>query len=480
MKRSTLALLLVALTACDRTAPPTDPGMVAEWMQNYYGLIRAERISPPVASRLLAYASVALYEGLAAATPELRSLGGQLNGLGPLPSATPGQQYDATLVALAAEHLVLDTLFREGLPSTRAALATLTDSLVAARTALGIPADVQERSAALGQQIGLAIIAWSNTDGFAETRTRPYLPPVGPSLYVNDSQVDEYVSQNLSAMTELVALDNPNAQFRSDAAGERTIVTNRPKGAEVTTIKAINPTGITEPWWGTLRTFVLQSPDECPLPDHAPFSTVPGSAFWAEADSVYQASKVLTDEHRLIALYWADNPGQTGTPPGHWLSIGSQMVSERGLSAEQAAELFVLSTLAQADGFIGNWHIKFRDNLIRPNTYIRRYMDPDWAPLINTPTFPEYPSGHSTQSMAAATVMTELLGQVAFDDSTNLAIGHPVRRFNSFVDAAIEAAQSRLYGGIHYPMGRDAGTVQGACIGEKVLERLRTRSGDAR
>lgn len=480
MNRLTVSCLLLALAGCGRSAPPTDPSMVAEWMQNYYGLIRAERISPPVASRLMAYASVALYEGLATATPSLRSLSGQLNGLDQLPTAEAGQRYDASLVALAAERLVLDSLFREGLPTTRASLATLADSLVDARTGLGIPTDVQERSAALGRAIGLAIIAWSNTDGFAETRTRPYQPPVGPSLYLNDSRVDEYVPQNLSAMTELVALDNPNAQFRSDAAGERTLVTNQPKGSGVTTIKAINPTGITEPWWGTLRTFVLQSPDECPLPDHAPFSTDSGSAFWAEADSVYQASKVLTDEHRMIALYWADNPGQTGTPTGHWLSIGSQMVSERGLSAEQAAELFVLSTLAQADGFIANWHIKFRDNLIRPNSYIRRYRDPNWAPLINTPTFPEYPSGHSTQSMAAATVMTRLLGEVAFDDSTNLAIGHPVRHFNSFVDAAIEAAQSRLYGGIHYPMGRDAGKVQGACIGEKVLERLRTRTGNIR
>ncbi len=480
MKRLTVLCLFLALAGCGRAAPPTNPSMVAEWMQNYYGLIRAERISPPVASRLLAYASVALYEGLAAATPSLRSLSGQLNGLDQLPTAEAGLRYDATLVALAAERLVLDTLFREGLPTTRAALATLTDSLVDARTGLGIPPDVQQRSAALGREIGLAIIAWSNSDGFAETRTRTYAPPVGPSRYVNDSRVDEYVSQNLSAMTELVALDNPNAQFRSGAAGERTIVANQPKGAGVTTLKAINPAGITEPWWGTIRPFVLRSPDACPLPDHAPFSTDSGSAFWAEADSVYQAGRLLSDEQRQITLYWADNPGQTGTPTGHWLSIGSQMVSERRLSAEAAAELFVMATLAQADAFIGAWHFKFRDNLIRPNSYIRRYRDPNWAPMIITPTFPEYPSAHSVQSMAAATVMTRLLGDVAFDDSTNLAIGHPVRHFNSFVDAAIEAAQSRIYGGIHYPMGRDAGKIQGACIGEKVLERLHTKPASSR
>lgn len=477
MKRTLVSMLVLAgLLGCGRATPPTDPSMIAEWMQNYYGLIRAERISPPVASRLLAYASVALYEGLAAATPELRSLASQLNGLEALPTAEPGQRYDATLVALAAERLVLDTLFREGLPSTKAALATLTDSLVADRVALGVAPEVQERSAALGREIGLAIIAWSNTDGFAETRTRPYTAPVGPALWVNDARADEYVPQNLSAKTELVEMGNPNARLNREAAGERTIVANRPKAADVTTLKAINPTGATEPWWGTLRPFVLTGPEECGMPAHAPFSSQPGSAFWAEADSVLQAGKVVDDEQRMIAQYWADNPGQSGTPVGHWLSIGSQMVSQQRLDAARAAELFVLSTVAQADAFISAFHRKYVDNLIRPNTYIRRYMQPDWEPAIITPAFPEYPSAHSVQSVAAATVMTRLLGTVAFEDSTNLALGHPVRRFASFLEAADEAAQSRIYGGIHYPMGRDAGKVQGACIGEKVLERLQTRT----
>jgi hypothetical protein len=469
----------VLLPACRPAPPPADPAMVAEWMHNYYGLIRAERISPPVASRLLAYAAVALHEGLAAATPTMRSLAGQLNDLDSLPRVEPDGRYDPTLVALAAERTVLDTLFQQGLPSTKAALAALGDSLTGARLALGIPEEVGRRSAELGRRIGLAILVWSHGDGFDATRTRPFTPPVGPGLWVNDSRADEYVPQNLSAATDLVQLNNPNVALRPGAAGERTIVANRPKEGTVTELKAINPTGVTEPYWGTIRPFVLRSPEECPMPAHAPFSTDPGSAFYAEADSVYQASKALDDEQRLIALYWADNPGQTGTPTGHWLSIGSQLVSQLGLTIEQAAELFVLSTVAQADAFIAAFHMKYRDNLIRPNTYIRRHIDPEWKPAIVTPTFPEYPSAHSVQSMAAATVMTRLLGPVAFDDSTNLALGHPVRRFPTFVAAAEEAAQSRIYGGIHYPMGRDAGKVQGACIGEKVLERLRTRSDSA-
>src|SRR5512145_2558917 len=165
-------LLLPLLTACQRPLPPADPAMVAEWMQNYYGLIRAERISPPVASRVLAYASVALYEGLATGTGSLCSLAGQLNDLDSLPAPEPGQRVDPVLVAIAAERTVLDTLFVEGLPATRAALATLADSLAQARLALDIPEEVASRSQLLGVRMGEAILAWAARDGFDTIRTR--------------------------------------------------------------------------------------------------------------------------------------------------------------------------------------------------------------------------------------------------------------------------------------------------------------------
>lgn len=465
---------LLATLSCARSLPPADPSMVAEWMQTYYGLIRAERISPPVASRVLAYAAVALYEGLATAG-SLRSLAGQLNGLDSLPTPEPGLRHDPVLVAIAAERTVLDTLFAEGLPATRAALATLVDSLTAARTALGVPAPVGRRSEELGVRIGGAVLAWAARDGFDSSRTKPWKPPVGPQYWVNDSRANEYVSQNLSAATDFIALDNPAASFRAGAASERGLVMNRPKAASIRTLKAVNPTGATEPWWGSIRPFVLQASDECPAPAPPEYSPDRGSAFHTEAMRVYQADRGLTEEQRQIALYWADNPGETGTPVGHWLSIASQMVDQLDLPLERAAEVFVLATLAQADAFIGCWRTKFDTHVLRPVTYIRRHVDPGWEPFIITPPFPEYPSGHSVQSAAAATVLQELLGAVAFDDSTNLTIGHPVRRFRSFMEAAQEAALSRLYGGIHYPMAIENGMAQGVCIGRKVLERVRTR-----
>ena len=475
-----IAAALLVSAACGRPLPPADPQFVSEWMRQYYGLIRAERISPPVASRLLAYAAIGLYEGLAAASPGLVSLAGQLNGLDSLPRRDLQKQYDPILIALYAERAVLDALFAEGLPATRAALATLADSLEAARIALGIPDPVRADSRVLGQRIGTAILAWAARDGFDSTRTRRFQPSVGPQFWVNDSRADEYTPQNLSAVRDFVALDNPAAALRGGEVSERALAVTRPKASGIRTLKAANPTGATEPWWGTLRPFALRSAAECPTPPHVAWSASPSSAFYAEAKRVYDVGRALTEDQYQTVLYWADNPGQTGTPMGHWLAIGSQLVTQLGLSADQAAEMFVLMTLAQADAFIAIWHEKYRSNLLRPVTYIRRYIDSTWTPAIVTPPFPEYPSGHSGQSAAAATVLTSLLTPVAFDDSTNLALGHPVRRYRSFQEAADEAAESRLYGGIHFPMGNEAGKALGRCVGRVVLERLRTRAAPAR
>jgi hypothetical protein len=359
------------------------------------------------------------------------------------------------------------------LPSTRAAIATLTDSLVAARVALEIPGEVQSRSTDLGTRIGRAILAWAAQDGMDQTRAMAaWAPKTGPQYWINDTPENDYVPQNLSAASDLVALDNPSASFRPGLASERNLVVNRPKSTSIRTLKGVNPAGATEPYWGTLRPFVLTTPDECAPPAPIEFSGKKGSPFYAEAMKNYEASKQLTDEQRLIVLYWADNPGQTGTPTGHWLSIGSQLVAQLKLPADSAAQLFALGTIAQADAFIGIWEGKFRWELIRPYTYIRRHIDPAWRTVITTPSFPEYPSGHSGQSAAAAGVFTALLGTVAFDDSTNLSLGHPVRHFASFQEAADEAARSRFYGGLHYEMGNEAGKVLGRCVARKVMERF--------
>src|SRR5262249_35662729 len=206
------------------------------------------------------------------------------------------------------------------------------------------------------------------------------------------------------------------------------------------------------PYWGSMRPFALKGWDECAAPPPPAYSPAPGTPLYEEARHVYFTSKQLSPEQRTIALYWADNGGESGTPAGHWLSIAGQMVSEKKLKAEAGAWLLAQTAVSLADGFISVWGYKFKLNLIRPRTFIRATMDSTWEPAIPTPPFPEYLSGHSTVSGAAAETLTRILGAVPFEDSTSITLGHAVRKFSSFRAAADEAGLSRIYGGIHYPL----------------------------
>jgi membrane-associated phospholipid phosphatase len=468
-----VAVAAAVFAASCRRAPETDPRMVSEWMHTLYGAIRVERLSPPVASRLMAYASAALYSGLATANPDMPAIERRLNGFPTLPDVHARGELDPTVVAVAAERVVLDSLLREALPTTRASLARLADSLTQARATTGLSQDVMSRSAALGSQVGAALVAWARGDGFDSTRTMAaWVAPTGLGHWVNDAPGNTYASQNLSGASEFVALDNPANVLRAGAVSDRGLILNRPKRAAARSLPAVNMAGTSEPYWTVLRPFVMRTWGECSLPDPPPYSTDSSSVLFRDADVVRAMRGRLTPDQRAIALYWADNAGESGTPVGHWLSIASQMVSARKLSAEEAARVMLLVSAAQADAFIATWGYKYKYTLIRPRTYIRRAMDPTWEPLIPTPPFPEYPSGHSTVSAAAATVLTSLLGGGAFDDSTGLTIGNPVRRFDSFDAAAREAGMSRLYAGIHFAYGNVGGRELGECVGAKVIERL--------
>jgi membrane-associated phospholipid phosphatase len=168
------------------------------------------------------------------------------------------------------------------------------------------------------------------------------------------------------------------------------------------------------------------------------------------------------------------------SPGGHWMGIASIAAQKAGADLMQSAEAYARTAIALADGFISCWDEKFRSNLIRPETVINAHVDEAWTPLLQTPPFPEYPSGHSVISNAAATVLTKQFGDAfAFRDTTEARYGLPARWFPSFAAAAAEAAISRLYGGIHYRMAIEEGSVQGRRVGEQVIRRIRTRAAGA-
>jgi hypothetical protein len=220
----------------------------------------------------------------------------------------------------------------------------------------------------------------------------------------------------------------------------------------------------------------------CDPGPHPPYSEVPGSDFYREGREVYDTVENITPEQLAIAQFWADAPGATGTPPGHWIKLLGQLLGEWDSTLDVAAEAYARVGLAEMDAFICCWFVKYELNLLRPVTYVRLLFQADWLPPLITPNFPEYPSGHSTQSGAVAEVLTDMFGVVPYTDHTHDEIGLPPRSFESFRQAADEAAISRLYGGIHYRAAIERGLEQGRCIGGEVNalefgERLLARTG---
>jgi hypothetical protein len=373
--------------------------------------------SPPVASRAFGCLGVGLYESLVPGMPDHVSLAGTLSGLAPLPRAAGGVAYHWPSVANAAMANMLRTLF----PTAPATLRAEIDDLEG-RFQADIPHGIGLRSRDRGREVASAIDGWARSDGGHEAYLRnfpPYLPPTGPGAWV--------------------------------------------------------PTGpgflpALQPYWGANRCMALDSSLTCAPGAPPPFSTDQGSAFFAEAMEVYEAVNHLTPEQREIALFWSDDPVQTATPPGHSISIVSQVLRVHDRSLADAAVAYARVGIAVCDAFIACWRVKYTHNLMRPITYIRDVIDPAWGnPLpLTTPPFPEYTSGHSVQSGAAAEVLTATFGDVAFTDHTHDHRGLAPRSFDSFTAFAEEAAMSRLYGGIHYRSAVERGLEQGRCIGATV------------
>jgi len=240
-----------------------------------------------------------------------------------------------------------------------------------------------------------------------------------------------------------------------------------------------------EPHWRTIRPFFLDSASQFAPPPPAPFDLDSGSSFHTQTMEVYHTVSNITDQEEEIANFWDCNPFAvkfTGhmaiglkkiTPGGHWMGIAGIASENAGISFAKTVEVHALLAMTLHDAFISCWDEKYRSDRIRPETVINRFFDQRWKPILQTPPFPEYTSGHSVASASAAVVLTALLGDnFAFDDDTEVLFGLPVRSFTSFYQAAEEAAISRLYGGIHFRDAIDDGVAEGKAVGHHVLRRL--------
>jgi hypothetical protein len=365
---------------------------------------------------------VTLYESVVNGMPGYHSLGNQLNGLGALPARPAGVLHWPS-VANAAMAAILGDLFAGASAPTLANITNL-ETTLADQYDDTVSAATITRSITYGQDIANAVFTWSQSDGFATWNNCSYTVPTGPGLWIP---------------TPPAFVANP-----------------------------------LQPCWGNLRPFALLYAAECsPLPP-PPYSQSTGSVFYQQANEVYTTVNAADPAQIATAQYWADGGGSF-TPPGHWISITCQLCTQQNLTLDRAAR----SLREGRHRRRGRVHLVLGAEVpVQPAAPISYIRDPTgpindgaWVTVagVGTPPFPEFPSGHSTQSGAAATVLQDLFGAIQFTDDS-YAGTFPARTYADFMTAANEAAMSRLYAGIHYRAACERGVEQGQCIGAVILD----------
>ena len=434
-----LALGLWAAAGCRQPATPAEynakaanPEFYNQCIDRLTQVVIHDIFSPPVASRIYVYANLAGYEALVPSDANYESLAGKLKQFGPGPKPEAGKAYCFPLASARAFLTVGRALTFSG---------DLFDEFEKAFYARyktdGVPDEVYDRSMAYGESVAKHVLDYAAKDNYKQTRGFKH------------------------TVTNDVGTWVPTPPAYMDAA---------------------------EPQWNRIRCYVMDTCSQFMPPRPLPYSLNKTSPYYKEVMEVYEIGRKMDKHQQDIAYFWDDNAfvmnvaghvsyaSKKMTPGGHWLAIAETVTRQEKLKLLPCVEAYMLTSLALADGFIACWDEKYRSKTVRPETVINKSIDPQWAPFLQTPPFPEYPSGHSTITAAAATVLTQLLGDnIAFTDSTEFKYGHGVQSFKSFNDAARQASISRLYGGIHYRSALDNGAAIGRQVGGWVLQKARTR-----
>lgn len=437
MKKQILqGLFLVAFVVGCR--PPFEPKQLEnpelfqKAIQNLSDIVVYDIFSPPVASRVYLYPTIAAYEILAQSMPEkYNSLSGQITHLPPIPK-TEDENISPHMAALYAFNAVgKELIFSED------KIAQFQESFEMELKEMGVPRALKANSKKFGIKVAEHIMMWASKDLYNQTRTFPKYTILDPPEYWKPTPPD-YMD------------------------------------------------GI-EPHWKEIRTMVLDSANQFPAKPPLKFDLKEGSPFQKQLFEVYEIGKGLNDEQVEIAKFWDCNPYVTHhrghamfatkkiTPGGHWIGITGIAARTANSSFDETVNAFANVTIALFDAFISCWDEKWKTLVVRPETLINAYYDEEWLPLLQTPPFPEYTSGHSVISRAAALALTDVYGpKFSFVDTTESAYGLPDRSYNSFIQASEEAAISRLYGGIHYMMAIEEGVRQGQRVGDYIVENIQT------
>ena len=399
--------------------------IATDWMETIRAIVQSEGKNPPQASRIYAYASIAMYEAIVPGMGGYRSLGGQIPGMSPLAKKIKTGKVDFNLAVNETMHQVALQIFGTLKPQNIILVENLYNQYKNELPGKD-KKDVVEETTNFTNEVVAMVLQRVNNDNFFKTRSLVYQVPSN--------------------------INNPSFWTATSAT--------------------LDPL---EPYWGTIKCFAMADGAACTIRSTIPFNTTRGSAFYNQAKEVATTTSSLSQSQKNIALWWADGGG-TSTPPGHWRGIAGIMADKNNLGLGETAQMYAMLSVGMADAFISCWNEKYRINLLRPLSYIRQYIpgNQNWSSFIGTPPFPEYPSGHSVASGAAADILGKIFGKnVSFTDNTNIGFGFQPRNFQSFSQAADEAAMSRLYGGIHYREAIENGLKQGQEVSKTLFLKLK-------
>ncbi len=425
-----IMLILVWGTACQKqqeASPHFSNEDINELITKVTEVMVHDVTNPPLAARFFAYICLAGYEVVAQNDSTYPPMTGLLHGY-PALSKPPIQEYSVSLSAMLA---MMETA-RKMQPSGQM-MAAYEENFLDSCKQLGFSEAIIQNSKAYAEAISTQILAYAKTDGYHKTSNFPkYTPKEGEGYWY----------------------PTPPAYFAA-----------------------------VEPHFNTVRPLTMDSASQFKPQPPVPFSEDKDSPFFTMLKEVYEEGLTLPQEHRAIASFWDCNPfamKNTGhlmvalkkiSPGAHWMGITGIACRKAQKDFSASMKIHAVVAVGLMDAFISCWDEKYRSNRIRPETAIRKYIDPNWQPLLQTPPFPEYTSGHSTVSGASAYILTHYLGpDFQFTDDVEVSYGIPARSFSSFMEAAREAAISRLYGGIHYRDANENGSAQGLKIGEWVIQ----------
>ena len=412
-----------------------DPNLFHESMQKLTDIIVYDIFSPPVASRIYVYPSIAAYEVLINDYPKYKSFSEQINSLKDIPKPDLNKEYSFPVASLHAFITIgKDLIFSEN------KMNEFQKNLFKELKDKGIPKDIYDRSIAYGDEVANHIKKWYDDDNYKQTRSFP-----------------KYTIQ------------------RHDEESWKPTPPDYMEGIE--------------PHWNKIRTLVLDSSNQFIIKPPPKFSLNKTSQFYKDLIEVYEVGNNLTDEQKEVASFWDCNPYVSHhrghamfatkkiTPGGHWIGITKIASKKAELNLMETIHTYSIVSIGLFDAFIVCWDEKWRSILVRPETVINQHLDEAWVPFLQTPRFPEYTSGHAVISTAAANILTHILGDdFEFLDTTEEVYGLPARNFSSFLHASQEAAISRIYGGIHYMPAITYGVEQGEKVGEYVINNINLKN----